>query len=137
MTIPCGRVLEAVDFKFVRAHTAQFYGRNGNVSVDPAMVMKLMFLLFFDNVKSERANENRATERLDYLWFLGMGLEDEIPDHSILSKARTRWGQEVFEKLFIRTVEQCVHAGLVDGRKLHFDGSLIDANASRDSVVRP
>jgi len=133
---PLRKVLEAVDFKFVRAYTAQFYGRNGNVSVDPAMVMKLMFLLFFDDVKSERELMRIVPERLDYLWFLGMGLEDEIPDHSILSKARARWGQEVFEKLFVRTVEQCVHAGLVDGRKLHVDGSLIDANASRDSVVR-
>jgi IS5 family transposase len=75
-------------------------------------------------------------ERLDYLWFLGFGLDDEIPDHSVLSKARGRWGQPVFESLFVRTVEQCVAAGLVDGAKLHLDGSLINANASRDAVVQ-
>jgi IS5 family transposase len=45
-------------------------------------------------------------ERLDYLWFLGYGLEDEIPDHSVLSKARGRWGKEVFESLFVRTIAQ-------------------------------
>lgn len=74
--------------------------------------------------------------RLDYLWFLGYGLEDEVPNHSVLSKARKRWGAEVFERLFARSVEQCVEAGLVDGSKLHVDASLIAANASRNSIVK-
>ena len=71
--------------------------------------------------------------RLDYLWFLGYGLEDEIPTHSVLSKARKRWGAKVFERLFARSVEQCVEAGLVDGHKLYIDASLVVANASRNS----
>src|SRR5438093_1365864 len=55
---------------------------------------------------------------------------------SVLSKARARWGQEVFESLFVRTVSQCMEAGLVDGSKLHVDASLIDANASKESVIK-
>ena len=78
----------------------------------------------------------RLPERLDWLWFLGFGLDDAIPDHSVLSKARKRWGGELFETLFVRTVRQCVQAGLVDGTKVHLDGSLIDADASPDSVVK-
>jgi hypothetical protein len=34
-------------------------------------------------------------ERLDYLWFFGFALEDEIPDHSVLSKARGLGGVRV------------------------------------------
>jgi hypothetical protein len=75
-------------------------------------------------------------ERLDYLWFLDYGLEEKVPDHSVLSKARARWGQEVFESLFVRTVSQCVEAGLVDGSKLHADASLVDANAAKESVIK-
>src|ERR1041384_1561153 len=74
-------------------------------------------------------------ERLDYLWFLGYGINDSIPNHSVLSKARARRGSKVFEQLFLRTVGQCVAAGLVEGKKIHVDGSLIAANASKDSVV--
>lgn len=66
----------------------------------------------------------------------GLGLDDKIPDHSVLSKARKRWGPEVFGTLFIRVVAQCVEAGLVDGKKIHVDSSLIDANASKDSVLK-
>jgi IS5 family transposase len=98
--------------------------------------MKMMFLLFFDDVASERELMKIIAERLDYLWFLGYGLEDEIPDHSVLSKPRARWGKEVFEGLFVRTIEQCVKAGLVEGRKLHVDSSLIEADASRESVIK-
>jgi hypothetical protein len=73
-------------------------------------------------------------ERLDYLWFLGYGLDDEVPNHSVLSKARARWGEEVFRDLFVRTVQQCVAAGLVEGKRLHIDSSLVRADASRDSI---
>jgi hypothetical protein len=61
-------------------------------------------------------------------------LDDTVPNHSVLSKARKRWGQEVFVALFSRVVAQCVRAGLVEGTKIHADSSLVDANASLNSV---
>lgn len=73
--------------------------------------------------------------RIDYLWFLGYSLEDEIPNHSVLSKARRRWGAEVFARLFRQSVAQCLEAGLIEGSKLHTDSSLVRANASLNSVV--
>jgi transposase len=133
---PLRRVNAMVDFTFARTAVARCYGENGNVSVDPAVLLKLMFLLFSENVRSERELMRRLPERLDWLWFLGYGLDDDIPNHSVLSKARKRWGGELFEELFVRTVQQCVEAGLVDGTKVHVDGSLIDADASRKSVIK-
>jgi transposase len=108
---PLRRVAQAVDFSFVRAEAAHSHGDNGNESVDPAILLKMMFLLFYDNAASERELMNIIPGRLDYLWFLGCGLDDEIAHHSVLSKARRRWGKEVFQQLFVRTVEQ-----LRDGR---------------------
>ncbi len=131
---PLRRVAAVIDFTFVRAEVARFYGCNGNEGVDPVILAKLMFLLFFDDVPSERELMERLPERLDYLWFLGYNLDEQTPNHSVLSKARRRWGIEVFRNIFLRTVQQCVEAGLVDGRKLHVDSSLIDANASNDSI---
>jgi transposase len=133
---PLRRVAEKIDFTFVRDEVAKFYGKNGHESTDPVIILKMMFLLFYDDVTSERELMRIIAERLDYLWFLGYGLEDDIPDHSVLSKARNRWGREVFEGFFVCTVLQCVQAGLVDGKKIHVDSSLIDAHASKDSVRR-
>jgi transposase len=133
---PLRRVGAEIDFTFIRAEVSARYGLNGHVSTDPAVLLKMMFLLFFDDIASERELMKIIPERLDYLWFLGYGLDDVIPDHSVLSKARKRWGKEAFEKFFTRTITQCVQAGLVDGRKLHMDSSLIEASASKDSVLR-
>src|SRR4051812_9985094 len=132
---PLRKIAAAIDFSFARLEVRHAYGQNGNVSVDPVVILKMMFLLFFDNVASERELMQIIPERLDYLWFLGYGINDCIPNHSVLSKARGRWGAKVFEQLFLRSVGQCVAAGLVDGKRIHVDGSLIAANASTDSVV--
>jgi transposase len=133
---PLRKISEEIDFTFVREEVKGFYGYNGNESVDPAVIMKMMFLLFYDNVPSERELMRIIAERLDYMWFLGYGLNDEIPNHSVLSKARARWSVDVFETLFTRIVAQCRLAGLVEGKKLHMDGSLVDADASNDAVVK-
>lgn len=133
---PLRGIQEHVDFTFVREIVKECYGYNGHVSEDPAVIMKMMYLLFHDDIPSERELMRVIPERLDYMWFLGYGLDDEIPDHSVLSKARRRWGAEVFESLFIRIVRQCVEAGLVRGEKIHMDGSLVAANASKNSVVK-
>jgi transposase len=132
---PLRKIAAAVDFSFARAAVQHRYGHNGNVSVDPAVILKMMFLLFLDDIASERQLMDIIPERLDYMWFLGYGLNDSVPNHSVLSKARARWGTQVFEELFVRTIAACVAAGLVDGKKIHMDGSLIAANASIDSVL--
>ena len=131
---PLRKVNEVLKLDWVREEVAKFYGMKGNVSEDPAVIMKMMLLLFLDNVRSERELMRIIPERLDYMWFLGYGLDDAIPNHSILSKARKRWGQEVFVSLFSQVVVQGVSAGLVDGSKIHVDSSLVDANASLNSV---
>ena len=65
-------------------------------------------------------------------WIL---FDDEIPNHSVLSKARARWGVEAFRSFFERIVWQCAESGLVNGDKLFIDASLIRADASKNSVV--
>src|SRR6266436_5127633 len=131
---PLRKLNDVLKLDFVRQEVAKFYGIKGHVSEDPAVMMKMMLLLFLDDVRSERELMRIIPERLDYMWFLGYGLDDTIPDHSILSKARKRWGQEVFVSLFSQVVAQCVRAGLVEGTKIHADSSLVDANASLNSV---
>ena len=132
---PLRRLATLLDGERIRQQVRGCYGYNGNESVDPVIIMKLLVLLFLDDVPSERELMRIIPERLDYLWFLGYGLDDTIPDHSVLSKARKRWGVPVFEALFVEIVGQCMQVGLVDGRKIHLDGSLVDAHASNNSVL--
>jgi transposase len=133
---PLRQLHAALDLSFVLPTVRPLYGRSGHVSLDPRVIMKMMLLLFYYNIPSERELMDQIGERLDFLWFLGFDLETPIPDHSVLSKARARWGVQVFEALFVRTVQQCVGAGLVDGRLLHVDSTIVKANASKNSVLQ-
>lgn len=132
---PLRRVKQLIDFDFSYKEVKDLYGTNGNVSVPPPVILKLMLLLVFYNVRSERELMDTLPERIDWLWFLDYDLDTEIPNHSVLSKARKKWGVEIFQSFFERIVLQCVEAGLVDGRKIFVDSSLIDANASNNSVI--
>jgi transposase len=129
------KIREKIDFDFIYQEVKECYGDNGNVSVPPPIILKMMLLLILYNVRSERELMDTIPLRLDWLWFLGYDLDSEIPNHSVLSKARARWGVKAFRAFFERVVWQCGEAGLVDGKKLFVDSSLIDANASNNSVV--
>jgi hypothetical protein len=61
-------------------------------------------------------------------------LNEPLPDHSSLTRIRTRHGVETFRRFFEQIVEQCQQAGLVWGRELYIDGTKVQANASRDSL---
>jgi transposase len=131
---PLRKIDKKIDFDFIYKEVKDTYGQKGNVSVPPPVILKMMLLLVLYNVRSERELMTTIPERLDWLWFLGYDLDDEIPNHSVLSKARARWGVAAFKSFFERIVYQCVQQGLVDGRKLFTDTSLIDADASNNSA---
>jgi len=128
------RICQAVDFDFVRPAVEHLYGDVGNPSVDPIVVLKLMIIAFVENITSERELIRRLPERLDWLWFCQFDLDSKLPDHSVPSKARRRWGVELFKLFFGRILTQCMEAGLVDGQTIHIDSSMIQGNVSSDSL---
>lgn len=133
---PLRKILNTIDFDFIYDEVKEKYGTRGNVSVPPSVILKMLLLLIMYNVRSERELMATIPERLDWMWFLGFDLDDEIPNHSVLSKARKRWGIQAFKSFFERIVYQCVTAGLVDAEKIFLDSSLVQADASNNSVIR-
>src|ERR1700741_2045376 len=99
---PLRRINETLELDFVRREVAQFYGTKGNVSEDPVVIMKMMLLLFLDNVRSERELMRIIPERLDYMWFLGYGFGAGISHFNLFAKARKHMGHEGLVFLFNR-----------------------------------
>src|SRR3977135_2365017 len=91
---PLRRINETLELDFVRREVAKFYGTKGNVSEDPVVIMKMMLLLFLDNVRSERELMRIIPERLDYMWFLGYGFGEGISNHNVFSQKRETRGQK-------------------------------------------
>ena len=94
------RLAEILDFSFIRPMVAKHYGQNGHASEDPIVIMKLMLILFFENIPSERELMRRLPERLDWLWFCEFDLDDILPNHSVPSKALRRWGWKYLRNFF-------------------------------------
>ena len=130
------REVEAkLDLSFVRDLVKHLYGPFGRPSIDPVVFFKLHLIMFFEGIRSERQLMDMVNMRLDHRWFIGYDLTEPVPDHSSLSKIRTRYGLEVFQRFFERIVELCIDAGLVWGKELYFDGTKVQADAAIDSLV--
>jgi transposase len=98
------RIQGQIDFNFIYAEVRDTYGSKGNVSIPPPVILKMMLLLVLYNVRSERELMETMPLRLDWLWSLGYDIDSEVPDHSVLSKTRARWGVEAVRGFFERTV---------------------------------
>lgn len=129
------RLAKAVDFQWVRRITSQYYSHTGRPSIDPAVIAKMLVLGFLYNITSERQLMRDIQVNLAYRWYLGYDLDEPIPNHSILSKARRRLGTTFFEQIFVYVLQECRKAGLVDGNNLLIDSTAVAANASAASIT--
>jgi transposase len=130
------RHLEAkLDLGFVRDLVRSTYQECGRPSIDPQVFFKLQLVLFFEGLRSERELVRIAADRLSARWYLGYDLDEELPEHSSLTRIRQRYGLAVFRRFFEAIVEQCREAGLVWGKELYFDATQVKANASLDSLA--
>lgn len=128
------RVAEAVDFEVARRLAARFYSHTGQPSVDPVVLFKLALLGYLYGLPSERRLVDEIRVNLAYRWFIGYDLDEAIPDHSVLSKARRRFGPTIYEAFFTDVVRQCERAGLIRGDRLFLDSTLVAAHADLGRV---
>src|SRR3990170_8278487 len=124
------RLEEKLDLAFVRDLVRDRYEEMGRPSIDPVVFFKLHLIAFFDGITSERRLMETAQLNLAHRWFLGYDLDGPPPDHSSLTKIRSRYGLGAFHGFFERIVDLCMDAGLVEGEELYLDATKVDANAS-------
>jgi hypothetical protein len=89
----------------------------------------------FEGIRSERKLIETASLHLAHRWYLGYALDEDLPDHSSLTRIRQRLGVGIFERFFEKVVDLCQDAGLVWGRELFVDATKVAANADFDSLV--
>jgi transposase len=129
------RLATVLDLSWVRSATARYYSHTGRPSLDPVVIAKFLVLGYLYDVRSERQLMREVQVNLAYRWYLGYDLDETIPDHSDLSKARRRFGAPFFEQLFAYILTRCQEAGLVGGQTVFMDSTVVAANASMDSVT--
>ena len=129
---------QLLDFDAIREHLKPYYSHTGRPSIDPELMMRMLFVGYCYGIRSERQLCEEVHMNLAYRWFCRLGLEDSVPEHSSFSKNRHGRFRELdlFRWMFNTVVSRCVEEGLVKGEGFAIDASLIRADASRQRAVK-
>ena len=109
--------------------------RGGRPGIDPVTSFKMLMIGFFAGIASEREIAARCADSLSLRGFLGYRLDEATPDHSSMSVIRQRLGSECFARVFGLVLVALREHGLLKGRHLGIDSSVIEANASLRSLT--
>ena len=114
-----------------------FYApRMGAPSLPPGRYFRMHMVGYFEGIASERGLEWRCADSLSLRDFLGLELDQRVPDHSWLSRTRARLPLEVHERVFAWVLERLAERGLIKGHRIGVDGSTMAANAAMRSIRR-
>jgi transposase len=119
-----------------RAFTA-LYTDFGRPSIAPEKLLRAMLLQAFYGVRSERQLMERLEFDLLFRWFVGLGVDDPVWDHSTFSKNRDRLLEgEIAAKFLAAVLAQPKVKRLLSSEHFSVDGTLIEAWASIKSFRR-
>jgi transposase len=127
-----------IDFSFIGEKVRPYYSENTGRPSDPIMLFKMMFIGYFYGIRSERQLEQEVKTNVAYRWFLGLRLNDSVPDHSTISwNRRTRFhNTNIFQEIFDEIVLQAMNHKMVGGRVLFSDSTHLKANANKHKFTR-
>ncbi|HAS17502.1 MAG TPA: hypothetical protein DCR39_06370 [Nitrospiraceae bacterium] len=125
-----------VDLAFIRGKVKHLYSHTGRPSIDPEILLRMLLIGYLYGITSERRLCKEVKMHIGYRWFVGLNLEDKVPDHSTFSKNRhDRFSEnDIFQEIFDEIVNQCITKGLLTGKHLTVDSTYIKANASFKSL---
>jgi transposase len=111
------------------------YSGLGRPSIAPEMLLRAMLLQAFYSIRSERQLMERLEFDLLFRWFVGLGVDDPVWDHSSFSKNRDRLlDGEIAAKFLSAVLAQPRVKRLLSSEHFSVDGTLIEAWASMKSV---
>src|SRR4028119_165120 len=113
---------------------APLYAQVGRPSIPPEKLLRGMLLQAFYSIRSERQLMERLDTDLLFRWFVGLGIDDPVWDHSTFSKNRDRLLEGDIAARFLSAVlAQPRVKRLLSTEHFSVDGTLIEAWASMKS----
>jgi len=113
---------------------APLYAQVGRPSIPPEKLLRGMLLQAFYSIRSERQLMERLDTDLLFRWFVGLGIDDPVWDHSTFSKNRDRLLEgDIAAKFLSAVLGQPRVKRLLSTEHFSVDGTLIEAWASMKS----
>lgn len=129
---------EFVDWDFIYDICDPLYSNLGKNRVDPVVLFKLMFINIIFDIHSMRKTCSECAVNIAYRWFLGIGMDEKIPDHSTFSQnyARKFKNNNVAIDIFVHIIHKLIDSGIVSPDVLYVDGTHLKANANKTKTYR-
>lgn len=130
------KIKAEIDFSFIDKLAEPLYSDKGRPSIDPQILVRMLLIGYLFGINGERKLCQEVHLNIAYRWFCDLSLEDKVPDHSTFSKNRHGRFQatNLFREMFYQIVGQAIDKGLVRGKHLSTDASLIAADAAMSSL---
>jgi len=135
---PIRKIRRVIDraLKAMEADIEARYATAGRPSVPPEQLLRAQYLQIIYTIRSERQLVERIDYDLLFRWFVGLGIDDPVWNHSTFTKNRDRLlCTEIAQRLFDEIKNQAYAKRLLSRDHFSVDGTLIDASASMKSFV--
>ncbi|WP_052310898.1 transposase [Sphingobium xenophagum] len=123
--------------RFVEEACQAYYApRMGAPSVPPGRYFRMLLIGYFGGIHSERGIVWRCSDPLSLREFLRLTTREKVPDHSWMSKTRSRLPHEVNDQIFAWVLGLVANHELVKAERIGVDGSTMEANAVLRTIVK-
>lgn len=107
----------------------------GRPGIPPGVYFRMLFVGFFEGLGSQRAIAWKCADSLSVREFLGVATAQAAPDHSSMTYIRRRLPIEVYEQGFQMVLDIARAKGVLRGKTLAVDSTMLEANAAMKSMV--
>lgn len=130
------KIDKVVDFTHIYDMVKDLYcADNGRPSVDPVVLIKMVFIQHLYGIKSLRQTVKEIDMNIAYRWFIGYDFYTKIPHFATISyNFVNRFNSELFEEIFTWILEAAVCKGYVEPHTVFIDATQIKASANKHKI---
>ena len=140
--VPCDHLVrkleEAIDWCFIYPLVKPLYSLYGRPSIDPVILFKMIFINYTFGVNSMRKTCEEIKVNLAYRWFLGISLDEEVPNYSTFSQnyIRRYGDSSIFDSIFETIIDKGLSYGFINTETVYGDSTHQKASANKRKVQR-
>jgi IS5 family transposase len=139
LAVPADHLLlqmkQAVNWTEIETTLAPYYDRwEGRPGYPPAQLLRMLILEQYADL-SDRDVAEQTGYNLLYRTFVGVGLEETVPDDTTLVRFRARLGEQGLREVFEAVLSQWQAAGLIGTERRAIDGCHLWAKVARRSWI--
>ena len=122
---------------FVEGLCGKFYApKMGRPGLVPGVYFRSLLIGYFEGIDSERGIAWRLADSLALRSFVRIGITEQTPDHSTISRTRRLIDVETHRAVFVWVLGLLADRGLIQGKRVGVDATTLEASAAMRSIVR-